>query len=64
MKKDFVVGLTPYSQAERDRDERASKEADRRQFVRRTSCRSGANYNRRGTPAHKKLYARQAGERE
>ena len=56
-------GLVPYSQEERDRDAQAAREAQRMAYIRRRSAPS-QDYNRRITPALKRLWARMVGDLE
>ncbi len=51
----------PYTQAERDRDEKARKQNDARSFNRRKAMQSGQRYDRLGTPALRRAYDRIGG---
>jgi len=59
----FASGLTPYSQAERDRDQRASASGQRKAFVRRRSLQSGQRYDQQGTSQSRAKDLRILGEK-
>ena len=60
----FFSGLLPYTQAERDADERERREARARAVLRRAVCRSGQDYNRPVSAAWARLWARIGGDRD
>jgi hypothetical protein len=59
----FASGLTPYSQAERDRDRESAARGQRTAFVRRQSLQSGQRYDQSGTAESRAKDLRILGEK-
>jgi hypothetical protein len=61
MKPEFKPGLTPYTDAERERDAAERRERDRRQLIRKRATPRGP-YNVPGTPQSREFDLRKIGE--